>query len=64
MDLGSDVSNRHKQVVNKLLMRHAKNTIPGVCCILYAVCCMVVPHSYENKAISAPSWGLAGWGLG
>ena len=25
---------------------------------------MLVPHSCENKAISAPSWGLAGWGLG
>ena len=25
---------------------------------------MVVPHSCENKAISATSWGLAGWGLG
>ena len=22
---------------------------------------MVVPHSCDNKAISAPSWGLAGW---
>ena len=25
------------------------------------VSCMVVPQSCENKANSAPSWGLAGW---
>ena len=23
--------------------------------------CMVVSHSCDNKAITAPSWGLAGW---
>ena len=27
----------------------------------YGVGCTVVPHSCDNKAFSAPSWGLAGW---
>ena len=56
----------HKQVMKKLLMSHEQvptvvilrletgiSTIPGV------GCCMVVPHSCENKAISAPSWAWA-----
>ena len=39
-----------------------KTTIPGVWCpIVYGVGCRVVPHSCDSKAISAPSWGLAGW---
>ena len=50
----------HKQVLTvvKIRLKTGKTTIPG------AVWCMVVPHSCENKAISAPSWGLDGWGLG
>ena len=32
----------------------AETTIPGIGC-------RVVPHSCENEAISAPSWGLAVW---
>ena len=67
----------HKQVVKKLLMSHeqvptvviirletGETTITGVwCCMVYGVWCMVVPHSCDNKTISAPSWGwLAGLG--
>ena len=61
----------HKQVVKKLLMSHEQ--VPAVVMMrqakllfrVYGVWCrMVVPYSCENKAISAPSWGLAGWGLG
>ena len=54
----------HEQVPTIVIKRLEtdKTTIPGC----YGVWCMVglVPHSCENKAISAPSWGLAGWGLG
>ena len=28
---------------------------------MYGVGCMVVSHSCDNKDISAPRWGLAGW---
>ena len=56
--------------MNKLLTIHEQ--VPTVVMIrletgkllfqVYVVwCCMVVPHSCDNKAISAPSWGLAGW---
>ena len=36
-----------------------KTTIPGVGSMVYGVGCRVVPHSCENKAISAPSWAWA-----
>ena len=49
----------HELVPTVVIMRleAGKTTIPG----WYGVGCRVVPHSCENKAISAPSWGLAGW---
>ena len=57
----------HEQVPTVVILRleTGKSTIPGVGCMVYGVWCrMVVPHSCENKAISAPSLGLDGWGLG
>ena len=47
----------HEQFPTVVILRleTGKSTIPGVGCR------MVVPHSRENKAISAPSWDL---GLG
>ena len=39
--------------------RDRQNYYSGCC-----VWCRVIPHSCENKAISAPSWGLAGWSMG
>ena len=57
------LSTSHEQVptVKIIRLETGKNIIPGC---MYGVGCMVVPHSCENKAISAPSWGLAGLGLG
>ena len=47
----------HEQVPTVVIIRleTGETTISGVRCR------MVVPHSCDNKAISAPSWGLAGW---
>ena len=33
-------------------------------CAAYVQGCAAYVHHCENKAISAPSWGLANWGLG
>ena len=52
----------HEQVPTVVILRFetGKSTIPGV----GAGCRMVVPHSCENKAISAPSWAWAWAELG
>ena len=46
----------HEQVPTVMIMRleTGKTTILGVCC-------MVVTHSYENKAISAGDWLTGAW---
>ena len=51
----------HEQVPTVVILRleTGKSTIPGVGCMVYGVGCRVVPHSCENKAISAPSWAWA-----
>ena len=57
----------HKQVMNKLLTSHEQVPIVVIIrlktgkTIIPGVWCMVVPHNCDNKATSAPSWGLAGW---
>ena len=51
----------HEQVPTVVILRleTGKSTIPGV-----VGCRRVVPHSCENKAISAPSWAWAWAELG
>ena len=55
----------HEQVPTVVILRleTGKSTIPGGC-MVYAVCRMLVPHSCENTAISAPSWAWAWAELG
>ena len=60
------LSTSHEKVPTVVIKRQGletgKTPIPGVWCMVsYGVGCRVVPHSCDNKAISAPSWVLAGW---
>ena len=50
---------------NYIAVTMAETTIPGAWCRVNGVWCMVVPHSCDNKAISARlSWSGAGADLG
>ena len=55
----------HEQVPTVVMIRlkTGETTIPGVvwCRMVHGVGVRVVPQSCDDKAISAPSWGLAGW---
>ena len=44
-------SHEEVQTVVIIKLETGKTTIPGVECMVYGVKCMVVPHSFENKAL-------------
>ena len=52
----------HEEVQTVVIIRleTGKTTIPGVECMVYGVKCMVVPHSFENKA-PAGDWLAGAW---